>query len=210
MVVRLAGTRPHAARFAARERRLSLAGFPPELHRTHLFPIPTATIDTDVVFPGLNEPITFRTALLVTENAGVHAGLVFEFGGAAKGAFLYVVDDKLGVVVGGTTSGVDAAVGEIDYGTEIPVGLRLGIVLSIIPGEGRFRLWANGVRAIDGVASSGFSGGTWTGTGDGAFAAAGTDTAHPLVPAAARQAPAGFALVEPLSVFLGQFPRQIT
>jgi len=177
----LKSARAQAVRFHARERRLSLAGVP-ELHRTHriygVTGMAVASIDTGAVFPNRTSPITFRTAIRITENTGEHRGLVFEFGDATTGAALWIGDETIGFHAGddGTTDGATAL---FDNGAELPVGLELELIAAIRPGDGRVRLFASAVQ--------------------------GTIIAD--VPEISQGAPAGFDVIEALSVYQGQIPR---
>jgi len=204
----LKSARAQAVRFHARERRLSLAGVP-ELHRTHriygVTGMAVASIDTGAVFPNRTSPITFRTAIRITENTGEHRGLVFEFGDATTGAALWIGDETVGFHAGddGTTDGATAL---FDNGAELPVGLELELIAAIRPGDGRVRLFGNGREIARGVASGG-SVSPWAADSEGSFASAVQGTIIADVPEISQGAPAGFDVIEALSVYQGQIPR---
>lgn len=201
----------HAILFSARRRRRSLAGIV-DLFRTHrLFDalggtLPLAPIDTDVIFTGVrNSPITFSTAIRFATSGLAPAGLVFEFGGNLRMTAIWIEKNGIGFRSGG------AAVGEFasevfDNGTQWPAGLELEIVGAIRPGTGQIGLWLNGERVIDTAAASGNFNGEWCGTGDGAFASAAVGNLP--VDVTQSGAPANFAVIEPLSVYTRQVPRQ--
>lgn len=191
-----------ALRYNARERRLSLAGVP-ELSRTHRFAIPTASIAAGQ-FPAaaLSRPVTFWTG--VRFGAGAHSGLVFEFGNATAAIALYVDGQVLTLRAGSAAAG-DFVEATYDRGAAFPEGLRLDLVAAVHPGTGRARLWANGLEVARGEASGGALPAGWAASSTGAFAAA----AQGALPADVTQtgAPANFAVVRPLSAYVGQAPR---
>lgn len=199
-----------AFRFHSRERRRSLLGMP-EMHRTHhIFgaSMAVAALDTDAIFPARSTLVTFLTAIRITDNAGEHRGLVFEFGDTARGAALWIEDERIGFHAGatGTVDGADAI---FDNTAELPVGLELSLVVAVRPGDGRIRMWGNGTEIARGVASGGdFGPGDWAAIEDGSFASAPATGVVPDVPATSRVAPDdGFEVIEPLSVYVGQVPR---
>lgn len=199
-----------AALFHARERRRDLAGIP-QLHRTHrvygVTVMAVSNIDA-AAFPNRDTPVTFKTAIRVTENSGQHRGIVFEIGDSDIGTALWIGDQTIGLHAGedGTTNGATAL---FDNGAELPVGLEMELVAAIRPGDGRVRLWGNGREIARSVASSNSFGaaGTWANSSNGAFAAAVQGTTPVDVPAASQGAPAGFEVIEPLSIFVGSYPR---
>ena len=192
-------------------RRQSLAGVP-EMFRTHQIfggiVMAVADIDTGAIFPSRTSPITFRTAIEITANAGVHKGLVFEFSGSDIGATLWVGDQTIGFHAGedGTVNGATAL---FDNTLELPVGLSMDLVVSIRPGDGRVRMWGNGKELARETASSNTFGAAkaWAEDANGSFAATAQGTIVVDVPAASQIAPDGFTVVEPLSVYVGQVPR---
>jgi len=197
--------------FHSRERRRSLAGAP-EMNRSHrLFGdtvMEVADIAAGTIFPVRTAPITFKTAIAITENAGQHRGLAFEFGDDAIGSALWVGDNTIGFHSGedGTVNGATAL---FDNTVELPVGLELEIIVAARPGDGRVRMWGNGNELARSTASSNGFGiaGSWAAASNGSFASAAQGTVIPDVPAISQGAPAGFTVVEPLSVYVGQVPR---
>lgn len=204
------GRAGHARRFHSRERRLSLAGIP-DLPRTHLFAgaaaMAVATIDTGAAFPDRSSWVTFATEIEILDNLGVHRGLVFEFGDAAAGCALWIGDETIGFHAGAAGE-VDGATALFDHGAELPVGWRLSLVAAVRVGDGKVRLWGDGVELARGEASGGaFDPLEWSSDGAGSFAANESGTVVSDVPAGSAQAPAGFAVVAPLSVYAGVIPR---
>ncbi|MCK5612906.1 hypothetical protein KAR91_64125 [Candidatus Pacearchaeota archaeon] len=200
--------------FHSRERRRSLAGIP-EMNRTHQLYGETvmeiADIATGDIFPVRTNLVSFKTAITITENAGQHRGLVFEFGDDAIGVALWVGDQTIGFHAGedGVVNGATAL---FDNAAELPVGLELELIAAVRPGDGRVRVWANGNELARSTASSDTFGvaGAWTAASNGSFAAAAQGTVVPDVPAISQGAPAGFTVIEPLSVYEGQVPRHFT
>ena len=87
-----------AGLYHARRRVDSLKGIP-ELFRTHQFAVPTATITTNDVFTATvrAQPVVFRTKIRILINAGVHRGLIFEFGSlGGESCAAWVQDDGIG------------------------------------------------------------------------------------------------------------------
>ena len=192
-------------------RRQSLAGVPEMFRTMQIFGgtvMAVADIDTGAIFPSRTSPITFRTAIEITANAGVHKGLVFEFSGSDIGAALWVGDQTIGFHAGedGTVNGATAL---FDNTVALPVGLLMDIVVAIRPGDGRVRMWGNGKELARATASSNAFGAAkaWAEDSNGSFAAAVQGTVIVDVPAGSQIAPDGFTVVEPLSVYVGQVPR---
>lgn len=191
-------------------RRLSLAGVP-ELFRTHRIVGATAMAVPNIsgaVFPSRTSPITFKTAIEITPNAGVHRGLILDMGSGTAGVGFWVEDNKVGFHAGedGLVNGASAI---FDNGAVLPDTLILDLVAAVRPGDGRVRIWANGKEIARGVASSGTFGalGEWGDSADGSFADVEQGAVVIDVPVASRVAPNGFAVIEPLSVYVGQVPR---
>lgn len=201
--------------FHSRERRRSLAGIP-ELHRTvQLYGetvMEIADIATGTQFPVRDTPITFKTAIEITAGTGAgldeHRGLVFELGDNAIGTALWVGDSTIGFH-SGEDGVVNGATALFDNTVELPEGLELELIVSVRPGDGRVRLWANGNELARSTASSNGFGvaGSWAAASNGSFAAAVQGTIVADVPAISQVAPTGFAVIEPLSVYVGQVPR---
>lgn len=164
-----------------------------------------ASIDTGEIFPVRDRLITFLTAIRITDNAGEHRGIVFEFGDSTTATALWIGDETIGFHSGdaGTTDGATAL---FDNGAELPVGLELRLIAAVRPGDGRVRLYGNGREIARGEASGG-SASPWAADSAGAFAAAVQGTVVADVPAISQGAPAGFEVIEPLSVYQGQVPR---
>lgn len=199
-------------RLHARERRRSLAGLP-ELSRTHRFfdavggAMAVETITTAASFGSRAGPVTFQSAIRITENGGEHRGIVFEIGGTTNGIALWVGDQTIGFHAGaaGTTNGATAL---FDNGSELPPGMEIDLVVSAIPGTGKVRMWGNG-REIARAQASGliFSPMVWSGSGNGSFATMLKDTLVSDVPVESAITPTGFEVIEPLSVYQKQVPR---
>lgn len=196
--------------FHSRERRKSLAGIP-ELHRTHRIFGGTAMAVADVdaaQFPTRTTLCTWKTAIRITENAGQHRGIILELGDSDIGVAAWVGDQTIGFHAGedGTVNGATAL---YDAGAELPVGLELELVFSVSPGDGKVRIWGNGIEIARSESSGGDFGtaGTWANSSNGSFAAAIQGTTPVDVPAISQGAPAGFEVIEPLSIYVGQKPR---
>ncbi len=192
-------------------RRLSLAGVPEMFRTPQIFGgtvMAVASLATGDIFPSRTGPITFKTAIEITANAGQHRGMVLELGSAAIGVGLWIGDQTIGFHAGedGVVNGATAL---FDNGAELPVGLMLDLVIGVRPGDGRVRIWGNGKEIARKVATSNTFGaaGEWSDTDAGSFAAAAQGAVVPDVPAISQGAPAGFTVIEPLSVYVGQVPR---
>ncbi len=195
----------------SRERRLSLSGFPEMTRTVQLFGntvMEIADIDTGESFPTRTTPITFKTAVRILDNGGQHRGLVFEFGDAAIGTALWIGDETIGFHSGedGTVNGATAL---FDFTAELTIGAVFELIVAVRPGDGRIRIWSHGNELARAAASSAGFGvaAAWAADSNGSFAAAAQGAVVPDVPAASQGAPAGFVVIEPLSVYVGQVPR---
>lgn len=184
--------------------RLWRAHGQPNLHCTHRL-APAALIDTADLFPGRTWPVTFHARIRITENAGTHQGIVFEFGSSSRAAVVWVEDERIGFHAGeaGTAGGADAI---YDHGAELPPGWMVDIVAAALPATGQVWLALNR-RVIRGAATNGTFASTWAAIEDGSFAAAVQGTTVAVVPAGSWVAPDGFSVVSKLSVYKGQIPR---
>lgn len=200
-----------AVLFHSRERRRSLAGIP-ELFRTHRFvgatDMPVANIAA-ASFPSAarTAEITFKTAIRVDDNTTTRTGLIFEFGDDTTGLAIWIEDQKISIRAGGlTTNGV---LGSFNNGVQWPATLELDIVAAVRPGLGAVALWLNGKEVIKAQnAAKLLTNLEWAATSAGSFAAAVQGTTPSDV--AQTGAPANFEVIEPMSVFVGQRPRQFT
>ena len=202
--------RGQASLYYARERRASLAGVP-NLFRTHYIrdtaALPVAPIDPSAIFSSRDVPVTFKTAVQINnDNPGVHDGLVFEMGGSSRGVAIWLDTTQIGFVAGGT--GDNGALAIFNNGAELPVGEVYHIVAAIRM-DGRIRLWLNGEEAANAttVDQTDYFDGPWVGTTNGSFASDPQGASHVGVPGNVDQAPDGFDVIEPLSIYLGQVPR---
>lgn len=207
-MVSLSTNRGQASLFHARERRRSLAGVP-ELFRTHRIrgasAMAVASIDTGAIFPSRAGFVTFKTAIRITENSGEHRGIVFEFGDSTTAVALWVGDQTVGFHAG-DAGDADGATALFNNGAELPVGAEYSLVAAVRPGDGRVRLWANGTEVARAQATNEAIS-AWAADSAGAFAAAVQGTVVADVPAISQGAPAGFDVIEPLSVYINQIPR---
>jgi hypothetical protein len=164
-----------------------------------------ASIDTGEIFPDLTGLVTFKTAIRITENSGEHRGLVFEFGDSATGVALWVGDETIGFHAG-DDGDADGATALFDNEAELPVGAEYSLIAAVRPGDGRVRLWANGAEIARAQATN-ESIAAWSADSEGSFAAAAQGTVVTDVPVDSRGTPAGFDVIEPLSVYINQVPR---
>lgn len=199
--------REQAVRFYNRERRRSLAGIP-RLFRTLQLrgatDIPVANIAT-ATFPTRDSEITFKTAIRIADNTDPRTGLIFEFGSSAAGLAIWIENDAIGFRAGGT--GDDGVAGTFDNVAQWPATLELEIVAAVRPGLGLVALWLNGEEVIKAQSvNETFTNGEWAASSAGSFAAAAQGT----IPADVVQsgAPTNFEVIEPMSVYVGQRPRQ--
>ncbi len=196
-----------AVRFYSRARRRSLAGLD-RMFRTHRFvgttEIGVEPIATSSVFSNLGGSITFKTSIRIDANAGVHTGIVFEFGAGSRGCGLFLEDDRITWRAGGlSTIGATAI---FLNGAELPPGLELELVVAVNSGNGKVRMWGNGAELARDQAAAGALTVGWTGTGTGTFAKLPANVVSEI-PVGARVAPDGFTVIEPLSAYVGQLPR---
>ncbi len=188
------------ARYNARERRLSLAGFP-EMARTHDYPIPTSPVPA-AAFPVRDTAATFRTVIRIT--GGAPAGLIFELGDSVTAIAAWVDGSEISFRAGSLTT--FRAVATVVIGVALPDTREFVLEFSALPGSGEVRMWDGGKELARDTAVSGQFPDGWAASSDGSFASA---AVGPL-PADVTQtgAPSQFEVIEPLSIFVGQAPRQ--
>ncbi len=206
------GTQQQAVHFHSRERRRSLAGIP-ELFRTHRFAGTTsmavASIASSTIFPDAVNigDVTFKTVIEIANNADARSGLIFEFSDAAGGIALFLTDTTL-VARAGSVSAAEIATAAFDNSVQWPATLQLELVVAVRPGLGLLGIFTNGALAIRDQSSGGDLGSVgWVSGAEGSFAAA-ADTAVPA-DVSVDTAPANFSVIKPLSIFVGQSPRQL-
>ena len=168
-----------------------------------------ASIASSTVFPGAAKvgDVTFKTAIEIADNTSARSGLIFELSDAAGGIALYLTDTTL-VARAGSVSAAEIATASFDNVVQWPATLQLELVVAVRPGHGVLGIFANGALAVRAQSSGGDLGVVgWVSGAEGSFAAA----ANTAVPAdvTVTTAPANFAVIEPLSVFVGQPPRQL-
>lgn len=194
------GAADRAARYHNRERRNGLYDPGLDLHQTHALDI-GATVDVASVFPDRSTPITLVSAIRI--NTDTPAGLVWELGGSAAGAAVWVEDGAIGFAAGDGTG-----TGGVSVTAAIPAdatGAHFRVAAAVVPGLTRVALWVDG----DGVAGDDAGAmAQWADAGDGVVAAAAAGTVTPRVPVGSRGAPSGFTVVAPVRVYVGQVPRQ--
>lgn len=166
--------------------------------------MPVPSIDTGTIFPARLSPITFTTAIRITGAAPL--GMVFSFGSSSRGCGLGINDRFVAFSAGGSTAG-ENGFALFNNVVTLPIGLELGLVASVNPGNGKVRVWANGNEIVRAVASSGDFNGDWADTTAGAFAAVPPVSPPPGL-GTMNQSPVDFEVIEPLSVYVGQIPRQ--
>lgn len=188
--------------YHARERRSSLAGFP-DLFRTHLYGVPTASIGA-TAFPVRTGPVTFATSIRITTGASA-AGLIFEFGNATTAVAAWLAASGVLTFRAGDAGAPDRTFAQYDNGGDFDDGQKLDLVFAAIPGDGRSRMWLNGLEVARDTATNGQLDNGWAAASAGAFAAA----ASGALPADVTEAgaPSDFAAIRPLSVYVGQVPR---
>lgn len=205
--VKALNAQEQATYFHARERRRSLAGIP-ELFRTHLIrdtlDLPVANIVAST-FPVRDSEVTLRTAIRVDNNVLARAGLIFEFGSSTAGIALWLENQAIGLRAGATAN--DGVAATFNNGVQWPALIELDIVAAVRPGLGLIGLWLNGNSVLRAQSVSlGFTNDEWAASSAGSFASAAQGT----IPADVAQtgAPSNFAVIEPLSVYIGSRPRQ--
>ncbi len=189
-----------AVYFHSRERRRSLAGVP-EMFRTLQAPIPTTPV-LATQFPVRTTLLSFWTAIRITGAAPT--GLIFELGDATTAIAAWIDDTDI-ILRSGDAAADDRGIATFDNTVSLPVGLELDLVYAVRPGDGRVRIWANGLEIARGVATNGQLSNGWAASSNGAFAAA----AVGALPADVTEtgAPTNFDVIQPLSVYVGQVPR---
>ena len=192
-------------------RRKARAGFS-QNYVTHLIhgsaSIGVTPLVTDDIFPSRSLSIFFQTRIRILANGGVHRGLIFEFGSSSRGCAAWVGDNTIGLTAGSGSVADDRATAIFDLGGELSVGREFQLTLAIITGPGRVRIWDGGLRIADAIAVNNEFNGDYADTDNGSFASALVGTITPGVPPASQIAPSGFEVIEPLTIFNGQHPRE--
>lgn len=194
-----------AVYYFARERRGSLDDPVEKLFRTHgPLGVNVASVDTGTIFPSRVLPITFATTILTSGVAA--SGIVFEFGDSTTGLKL-AVDSGSIYVAAGDAAGNDGIAGSVIVPAVSVSGAKLELRLAIRPGSGEVRLFIDGDHALRLVTAAADMANGWASTAAGAIGAAqqGTSTQRGQT---INGAPSDFALVESLSVYQNQIPRQ--
>lgn len=186
--------------FHSRERRLSLLGVP-EMSRTLLQPIPTTPV-LAASFPDRDVLVTFWTSIRIT--GALPVGLIFELGDATTAIAAWVNDTTINLRAGDSLA-ADRGLATFTQAGGLPDTLELDLVFAVRPGDGRVRIWGNGLEIARDTAANGQLPNGWAASSNGAFAAA----AVGALPADVTQtgAPSDFDVIQPLSVFMGQVPR---
>lgn len=152
--------------------------------------------------------IMFQTRIRILANAGVHKGLIFEIGSSTRGCAAWVGDQTIGFTAGSGTVANDRAEAIFDFGAELPPTREFQLIFAVKTGSGRIRILDGGLRIADETAVNGDFNGNYSDDENGSFASALVGTITPGVPAASQIAPDGFEVIEPLTIFNGQHPRE--
>ena len=200
-----------AQRKRNRRRALSLTGFS-QNWGTHLIHgsagIGVTPIETGTILPDRGIEIMFQTRIRILANVGVHRGLIFELGSSTRGCAAWVGDQTIGFTAGSGVVANDRAEAVWSFGAELPPSREFQLIFAVKTGAGRIRIFDGGLRIADQAAVNGDFNGDWSDGADGSFASALVGTITPGVPAVSQIAPSGFEVIEPLTVFNGQHPRE--
>jgi hypothetical protein len=191
------------------KRRKARAGFS-ENFVTHLLhgsgSIGVTPLVTDDIFPDRSLPIMFQTRIRIL--TGVSQGLIFEFGSSTRGAAAWVEPNMIGIVAGNGGVSNERASAVWDLGAALATSRIFQLTFVIVPGSGKVRVWDFGIRQANGVAvDNDFGPGDWADTENGSFASALVGTVMADVPVGSRIAPSNFEVIEPLTVFNNQTPK---
>lgn len=195
--------------FHARERVRGFREIGRELHRSRRVPITETAPGNYFVTADRVAPVTFRLRVKITDTTPV--GALFHFGTAAHAIVAWVA----------AAGSVSAAAGNLNSGSlqddavkatatfSLVAGNELDIAVGCVPGGGILGLWVNGRLTRAESVSAALLGGAWAasaGVGEFGIALSAPPT---FVPAASRVAPDKFVIVEPLSVYQRQKPREL-
>lgn len=203
---------PNAAqRKRNRRRALSLVGFSQNFG-THLIHgsagIGVTPLVTANILPDRSIEIMFQTRIRILTNAGVHRGLIFELGSSSRGCAAWVGDQTIGFTAGSGVVANDRAEAVWDFGAELPPTREFQLIFAVKTGSGRIRIFDGGLRIADATAVNGDFNGDYSDSENGSFASALVTTITPGVPVLSQIAPNGFEVIEPLTIFNGQHPRE--
>lgn len=174
--------------------------------RFNFTPGPTLAVDKIVSVSGFTTNPDYNVVgAVTTTGAGFFEIASVAFGSDEAGSFAF---SSIGLQVGANEGAPnnDSTVLSADI-TGHPDGSVIELAAVMIPGGEMARLWVNGkVVARSDSTSGSYPSGVWSADGAGSFADI-PKIVYSAIPAASRIAPSGFALVEPLSIYGGQFPR---
>lgn len=193
----------------SKQRRLNNAGLlnKPATHLIHgSTGMAVNPINTSNILPNRDTPISFTTRIRILDNAGVHRGLIFEFGSSTRGLAAWVGDQTLGFTAG--LSGDDAATATFNLGSELPAGREMQLTYAILTGSGHIRFWIDGQRAADAQAVNGDFNGFYADTQNGSFADIFAGTVANATPGISAIAPNGFEVIEALRIYSGVVPTE--
>lgn len=195
-----------AALFHTRESTRGRRDPTKELFRTALLGVQDAAVDTGAFFPDRDRPVTFATE--IETSGATPSGNIFEFGDSTSGIQLGLNDDTLSFAAGNGAAGTDGIDDSIIVPSLAIVGARHHLVVAVNPGQGKGRVWINGILAlrVQNDPAVALLNGVWASNAMGAIADAQNGTSNLRV--TDNAAPSNFALVKPFTVFMGQVPRQ--
>lgn len=189
---------------AMRERRRSFADPAKGLLRTHAFVQAASPFNDGAAFPAKDRQVTF--AVDVRRDDTGARGVVAELGDSTTGLAIWVPN-------GGTD--ISACAGDVGAdGVTVTAedvlaanGQLASVVVSVIPGNGKMRIWVNGALMAAGEASGGSLPNGWAADENGGIGEVAT-TCTDRVPAGDKISLVNASIVSLLSAFVGQRPRQ--
>lgn len=191
-------------RWQERQRTQAQRDITKGLFRTHIFGPTAVNFDTATVFPAtpppddLARPFTCVCDIEVTGAAA--AGVIIEIGDTSAGCGLLMSAGSLFGFGGGllASDGVDVSVA-------LGIGRRVQAAVAMIPGDGRLVLYLDGKAISRGVASGGAFLNSRIAAASGGGVAQVNGTLSARMPAVTT--PTNFQLVSPVSIYVGQLPR---
>lgn len=181
-----------------------------ELHRTRLVPITVTAPGNYFGASDYTAPITFRTRIRITGAAPT--GALFQFGTAGQSIAAWVTDAGTVVVAAGDVSNAslpdDGATATRSF--TVATGEELDLAFAAIPGAGVVAVWVNGRMTRSEAVNNTLQVSQWGVTGGvGVFGIA-LASSPTFVPSASRVAPTDFEIIEPLSIYQKQAPRELS
>lgn len=162
----------------------------------------TATINTANVFGSDTARSKPLTIAFTAKRTGAANGVIFEIGSSVRGICIAADGGDLLIAAGAGAGDSDNAVSYV-YADILPLNQSARVVVEIIPGNGRVRIFVNGLGPVYAQAVNESFGGAYADSGNGATSGL-NGTANDLIPVGQLDALTNLTLVGGIDVFKNQ------